>query len=50
MVHGRGNIDNAILDQLRQIIARLDAMEITQRRGARLDDIDCDMKFKHDSF
>ena len=43
MVCGRGNnVDNAILDQLRQIVARLDAMEITQRRGAHLDDVSDD--------
>ena len=39
MVHGRRNVDNAILDQLRQIAARLDAVEIAQRRGAHLDDV-----------
>ena len=39
MVHGRGNHDNAIFDQLRQIVARLDAVETTQRRGAHLDDV-----------
>ena len=40
MVHGRGNnVDNAILDQLRQIAARLDAVEIAQRRGAHLEDV-----------
>ena len=39
MVHGRGNADNAMLDTLRQIVARLDAMETTQRRGAHLDDV-----------
>ena len=43
MVHGRGNnFDNAILDQLRQIIARLDAVEIAQRRGAHLEDVSDD--------
>ncbi len=42
MVHGRGNDDNAILDQLRQIATRLDAMETTQRRGAHLDDVSDD--------
>lgn len=42
MVRGRGNnVDNAILDQLRQIAARLDAMEIAQTRRAHLDDV-CD--------
>ena len=39
MVCGRGNIDNSILDQLRQITARLDHVEIAQRRGAHLDDV-----------
>ena len=38
MICGRGNIDNAIFDQLRQIAARLDAMETIQRRGAHLED------------
>ena len=43
MVHERGNnVDNAILDQLRQIAARLDAVEIAQRRGAHLDDVSDD--------
>ena len=43
MAHGRGNnVDNAILDQLRQIAARLDAMEIAQRRGAHLEDVSDD--------
>ena len=43
MVHGRGNnVDNAILDQLRQIAARLDVMETTQRRGSHLDDVSYD--------
>ena len=43
MVRGRGNdVDNAILDQLRQIIARLDAMKTTQRRGAHLEDVSDD--------
>ena len=42
MVHGRENTDNAILDQLRQIAARLDAMETAQRRGAHLDDVSDD--------
>ena len=40
MVRGRGNnVDNAILDQLRQIGARLDAMETAQRRGVYLEDV-----------
>ena len=39
MVCGRSNFDNAILDQLRQIAARLDVVEIAQRRGAHLDDV-----------
>ena len=38
MVQGR-NVDNVILDILRQIIARLDVLEITQRSGAHLDDV-----------
>ena len=43
MVRGRGNnVDNAILDQLRQIVARLDALETTQRRGAHLEDVSND--------
>ena len=43
MVFGRGNnVDNAILDQLRQIVARLDAVEIAQRREAHLDDVSND--------
>ena len=37
MVHGRGNADNVILDQLRQIAARLDVMETAQRRGEHLE-------------
>ena len=43
MVRGRGNnVDNAILDHLRQIVARLDAVETTQRRGAHLEDVSDD--------
>ena len=42
MVRGRGNADNAILDTLRQIAARLDAVETAQRRGAHLDDVSDD--------
>ena len=43
MVHGRGNnVDNAILNQLRQIAARLYVVETTQRRGAHLDDVSDD--------
>ena len=37
MVHGRGNANNAILDQLRQIVTRSDAIEIAQGRGAHID-------------
>ena len=43
MVHGREkNVDNAILDQLRQIIDKLDVVEIAQRRGAHLEDVSDD--------
>ena len=42
MVRGRGNDDNEILDTLRQIAARLDVVEISQRRGAHLDDVSDD--------
>ena len=42
MICGRGNADNAILDQLRQIAARLDATETTQRRRAHLDNVSDD--------
>ena len=43
MVRGRGNkVDNVVLDQLRQIAARLDAMEIAKRRGAHLEDVSDD--------
>ena len=42
MVPGRGKADNAILETLRQIVAKLDAMETTQRRGAHLDDVSDD--------
>ena len=41
MVQGR-NVDNAIIDTLRQIVARLDALEIAQRKGAHLDDVSDD--------
>lgn len=37
MVCGRGNTNNTMLGAFRQIIARLDAMETTQRREARLE-------------
>ena len=42
MVRGRGNANNAILDQLKKITARLDVVEIAQRRGAYLDDVSDD--------
>ena len=42
MVRGRGNVDNSILDQLRQILVRLDTMETDQRTGAHLDDVSDD--------
>ena len=42
MVQGRGNVDNAILDTLRQIVARLDVVETTHRRGPHLDDVSDD--------
>ena len=43
MVRGRGNnVDNATLDQLRQIAAKLDAVEIAQRRGENLEDVSDD--------
>ena len=38
MVRGR-NVDNAIIDTLRQIVAILDVMETTQSRHAHLDDV-----------
>ena len=41
MVHGR-NVDNAITNTLRQIVARLDVLETSQRRGAHLDDVSDD--------
>ena len=37
MVRGSRNANNATLDQLRQIIARLDVVELAERRGAHLD-------------
>ena len=42
MAGGRGNVDNAILDTLRQIAARLDVVEIAQRRQAHIDDVSDD--------
>ena len=42
MVQGRGNDDTAIFDTLRQISARLDVVDIAQRRGAHLDDVSDD--------
>ena len=42
MVLGRGNADNVVFDTLRQIVARLDAIETSQRRGAHLDDVSDD--------
>ena len=43
MVCGRGNnVDNTILDQLKQIESRLDVVETTQRRGAHIDDVSDD--------
>ena len=42
MVCGKGNVDYAILDQLRKIEDRLDVVEIAQRRGAHLEDVSDD--------
>ena len=42
MVQGRGNVDNVVLGTLRQIVARLDVVEIAQRRGEHLDDVSYD--------
>ena len=42
MVRGRGNAANIILDTLTYIIARLDTIEITQRRRAHIDDVSDD--------
>ena len=42
MVQARGNANTTILDTLRQLEARLDAMETAQRRGAHLDDVSDD--------
>lgn len=42
MVQGRGNVDNVILDTLRQIVSILDVMKIVQRRGAHLHDVSDD--------
>ena len=42
MVRARGNVDNAILDTLRQIVARLDVVKTAQRRVAHLDDVSDD--------
>ena len=39
MVRGRGNADNAIIDMLRQIATRLEAVETTQRRGVHFEDV-----------
>ena len=41
MVRGR-NVDNVIIDTLRQIVARLDVVETNKRRGAHLDDVSDD--------
>ena len=41
MARGR-NVDNAILDTLRQVAARLDVVETTQRRGAHIDNVSDD--------
>ena len=42
MVRGRGNVDNAILDTLRKIAARLDVVETAQRSGVHLEDVSDD--------
>ena len=42
MVQGRGIIDNVMLDTLKQTEARLDTIEIAQRRGEHLDDVSDD--------
>ena len=42
MACARENANNVILDQLRQIAAKLDAVETTQRRGAHLEDVSDD--------
>lgn len=38
MVLGRGNVENSILDTLRQILNRLDVEKISQRREAHVND------------
>ena len=42
MVQRRGNSDNAILDMLRQIAARLDVVETAPRRATHLDEVSHD--------
>ena len=42
MVRSRENINNATLDQLRQIAARLDVVETSQSREAHLEDVSDD--------
>lgn len=42
MVQRRGNGDNVIMDMLRQIIARLKAVERAQGRGVHLEDVSDD--------
>ena len=37
MVYGRGNTNNAIMDMLRYIAARLEAIEKLKRRGVHLE-------------
>ena len=39
MVHGRGNVDNAIMDMLRQITTKLEVIETMQRRCVHLEDV-----------
>lgn len=39
IVQGIGNVDNAIMDMLRQIVARVESKETSQRRGVYIDDI-----------
>ena len=42
MVWGRRNVENVILDTLRQIVSILDDVETTHRRGVYLDDVSDD--------
>ena len=50
MVHGRRDADLDLFDMLRQIVGAMEVIELEQNHGRHLDDVDNNLKEKHDSF